>query len=96
MQAESAGSQDQPMLTLVWRERNDQVVLVTEIGALITQYALARRFSNGHPEIVDNSKADGKIILRSDKSGIKYYLNELPEWAHIIDRQLQIKYISPK
>ncbi|MEK5357843.1 zeta toxin family protein [Paenibacillus sp. FSL L8-0709] len=42
--------------------------------------------------IVDNSKADGEFILEADKSGIKYYLNELPEWVKIIDKQLQIKF----
>ncbi|AWB45561.1 hypothetical protein DCC85_16035 [Paenibacillus sp. CAA11] len=41
--------------------------------------------------VIDNSKAAGEIILGSDKSGVKYYLNELPEWAQIIDKQLQIK-----
>ncbi|ULO06227.1 zeta toxin family protein [Paenibacillus sp. 19GGS1-52] len=42
--------------------------------------------------VVDNSKADGEFILEADTSGIKYYLNELPEWVKIIDKQLQIKY----
>lgn len=42
--------------------------------------------------VVDNSKADGEFILEADKSGIKYFLNELPEWVKIIDKQLQIKY----
>jgi predicted ABC-type ATPase len=46
--------------------------------------------------VIDNSKADGEFILEADKSGIKYYLNELPEWAQIIDRQLQIKYKTQK
>lgn len=46
--------------------------------------------------IVDNSKADGEFILEADKSGIKYYLNELPEWVKIIDKQLQIKYMTQK
>lgn len=38
--------------------------------------------------VVDNSKADGEIILGADKSGIKYYSNELPEWARMIDLKL--------
>lgn len=38
--------------------------------------------------VVDNSKHDGEMILGSDQSGIKYYTNELPKWARIIDRQL--------
>ncbi|CAM4383643.1 zeta toxin family protein [Paenibacillus typhae] len=42
--------------------------------------------------VVDNSKADGEFILEADKSGIKYYLNEMPVWAQLIDRQLQIEY----
>lgn len=44
--------------------------------------------------VVDNSKADGELILEADQSGIKYYLKELPEWVKIIDKQLQIKYIT--
>jgi len=40
--------------------------------------------------VIDNSKADGEFILEADIRGIKYYLNELPEWTKIIDRQLQI------
>lgn len=46
--------------------------------------------------VVDNSKADGEFILEADNSGIKYYLNELPEWAQLIDKQLQIKYKTLK
>ncbi len=42
--------------------------------------------------VVDNSKADGEIILGADISGIKYYSNELPEWVQIIDRELKLKY----
>lgn len=42
--------------------------------------------------VVDNSKADGEFILEADKQGIKYHLNELPEWTQLIDRRLQIKY----
>lgn len=42
--------------------------------------------------VVDNSKADGEFILEADKRGIKYYLNELPGWVKIIDKQLQIKH----
>lgn len=41
--------------------------------------------------VIDNSKTNGEIILEADKSGIKYYLDELPEWAQIIDRQLQTR-----
>lgn len=44
--------------------------------------------------VVDNSKANGEFILEADKSGIKYYLKELPEWVKIIDKQLQIKYYT--
>ncbi|WP_246553346.1 hypothetical protein [Paenibacillus tritici] len=40
--------------------------------------------------VIDNSKADGEFMLEADQSGIKYYLNELPEWVKIIDKQLQI------
>ncbi|WP_019912687.1 zeta toxin family protein [Paenibacillus sp. HW567] len=46
--------------------------------------------------VIDNSKADGEIILGADKSGIKYYSNELPEWAQVINRKLQIKYKTQK
>ncbi len=46
--------------------------------------------------VVDNSKADGEVIIEADKSGINYYLNELPEWVNIIDKQLQIKYKTLK
>ncbi|WP_445668131.1 hypothetical protein [Paenibacillus sp. FSL F4-0125] len=42
--------------------------------------------------VVDNSKADGEIILGADISGIIYYSNELPEWVQKIDRELQLKY----
>ncbi|WP_042199118.1 zeta toxin family protein [Paenibacillus camerounensis] len=42
--------------------------------------------------VIDNSKADGEFVLETDKSGIKYYLNELPEWTQEINRKLQIKY----
>lgn len=42
--------------------------------------------------VVDNSKADGEFVLETDKSGIKYYINELPEWTQEINRKLQIKY----
>ncbi|MEK3987055.1 zeta toxin family protein [Paenibacillus sp. FSL K6-3166] len=42
--------------------------------------------------VVDNSKADGEIILGADISGMKYYSNELPVWAHKIDQKLQLKY----
>ncbi|MEK4063280.1 MULTISPECIES: hypothetical protein [Paenibacillus] len=42
--------------------------------------------------VIDNSKADGEIILGADKSGMKYYSDGLPEWAQIIDLKLQIKY----
>ncbi|WP_405175913.1 zeta toxin family protein [Paenibacillus sp. FSL H8-0261] len=42
--------------------------------------------------VVDNSKADGEIILGADISGMKYYSNELPEWVQKIDRELQLKY----
>ncbi|MHA0855715.1 hypothetical protein [Paenibacillus sp. CMAA1364] len=41
--------------------------------------------------IIDNSKTDGEIILEADKGGVKYYIDELPEWAQMIDRQLQIR-----
>lgn len=46
--------------------------------------------------IVDNSKADGEFILEADNSGIKYYLNELPEWTQEINRKLLIKYKTQK
>ncbi|ASA19825.1 zeta toxin family protein [Paenibacillus donghaensis] len=46
--------------------------------------------------VVDNSKADGEFILEADKSGIKYYLNELPEWVKIIGKQLQNNYKTQK
>ncbi|MRN52125.1 zeta toxin family protein [Paenibacillus monticola] len=46
--------------------------------------------------VVDNSKADGEIILGADKSGMKYYSNELPEWARMIDLKLQIEYNKRK
>jgi predicted ABC-type ATPase len=42
--------------------------------------------------VIDNSKADGEIILGADKTGIKYYIDELPEWALMIVRELQVKY----
>lgn len=45
-----------------------------------------------HLLVVDNSKADGEIILGADKSGIKYYSNEFTEWTQKIDRELQMKY----
>lgn len=41
--------------------------------------------------VIDNSKTDGEIILEADKSGIKYYLDELPEWVQTIDQQLRIR-----
>ncbi|WP_342481310.1 zeta toxin family protein [Paenibacillus sp. FSL L8-0340] len=46
--------------------------------------------------VIDNSRADGEFILEADKSGIKYYLNELPEWTQEINRKLQIKYKTRK
>ncbi|MGN7762607.1 hypothetical protein [Paenibacillus sp. 22594] len=49
-----------------------------------------------HLVVIDNSKADGEIIFEVDKGGIKYYLDELPEWAQIIDRRLQTKYKMQK
>lgn len=45
-----------------------------------------------HLIVVDNSKTDGEFILEADKTGIKYHLNEIPEWTRLIVRQLQIKY----
>ncbi|USB34363.1 hypothetical protein [Paenibacillus sp. YPG26] len=39
--------------------------------------------------VIDNSTTDGEIILGADNSGVKYYLDELPEWTQKIDRQLQ-------
>lgn len=46
--------------------------------------------------VIDNSRADGEFIFEADKSGIKYYLNELPEWTQEINRKLQIKYKTRK
>ncbi|RUT28643.1 hypothetical protein EJP77_16710 [Paenibacillus zeisoli] len=41
--------------------------------------------------VIDNSKTDGEIILGADKHGIKYYIDELPDWAQVIDQQLQTR-----
>lgn len=64
---------------------------VTSMNNLLAHLDLIDQFI-----VVDNSKADGEMILGSDQSGIKYYTNELPEWARIIDRKLQIKYTTQK
>jgi predicted ABC-type ATPase len=44
-----------------------------------------------HLVINNNSKTDGEIILEADKYGIKNYVNELPDWSHIIEQQLNRK-----
>lgn len=60
---------------------------VTSLDNLVTHLDLIDQLI-----VVDNSKADGEFVLEADKSGIKYYLNELPEWVKIIVKQLQIKF----
>lgn len=60
---------------------------VTSLDNLVTHLDLIDQLI-----VVDNSKADGEFILEADKSGIKYYLEELPEWVKKIYKKLQIKY----
>ncbi|WP_314584984.1 zeta toxin family protein [Paenibacillus terrigena] len=42
-----------------------------------------------HLIVIDNSKADGEIVLEADKEFIKYHQSVLPEWIESIDRHLK-------
>ncbi|OPA72809.1 hypothetical protein BVG16_32005 [Paenibacillus selenitireducens] len=46
--------------------------------------------------VIDNSKADGEIVLEADKEFIKYHQNVLPEWIESIDRHLKNRMIIHK
>ncbi|OPA72768.1 hypothetical protein BVG16_31435 [Paenibacillus selenitireducens] len=52
---------------------------------------LSNLFFIDHLVVIDNSKADGEIIIEADTSAIKYYVDELPEWAQVIERSLLLR-----
>ncbi|MEK4349199.1 hypothetical protein MKX41_00025 [Paenibacillus sp. FSL R5-0475] len=47
-----------------------------------------------HLVVIDNSKADGEIVLEADKECFKYHQSVLPEWAQRIAQHLKKRNIQ--